>query len=101
MAFKYCATLFSTISRMPKYNEEENPSFAGKLKGFYYKLEDNYYAFLDKLHEAGLDLYKYFVEPIESRGVPSFPVAIALMLIVIGGLFFAFSGTSIFGPTGC
>ncbi|MDP3742329.1 MAG: carboxypeptidase-like regulatory domain-containing protein, partial [Candidatus Micrarchaeota archaeon] len=83
---------------MPKYDEGDDSSFAGKLKAFYYKLEDKYYALLDSLHEKGIDLYKYFVEPIENRGVPSFPVAIALALVILGGVLF---GASIIAmPTG-
>ncbi|MBI4406413.1 hypothetical protein HY571_00700, partial [Candidatus Micrarchaeota archaeon] len=76
---------------MPERDGEES-SFIGKLKQFYYKLEDGYYALLDKLHESGVDLYKYFVEPIESRGIPSFPVAVALILVIIGAVFIAFTG---------
>ncbi len=53
---------------------------------------------LDSLHEKGVDLYKYFAEPIESHGIPSFPVAIALMFIILGGILF---GVSILAtPTG-
>ncbi len=83
---------------MPKLGEETDSSFVGKLKAFYYKLEDKYYAFLDSLHEKGVDLYKYFVEPIENMGVPSFPVAIALTLVILGGIIY---GASILAtPTG-
>ncbi len=85
---------------MPKYDEEDDSSFAGRLKSFYYKLEDGYYSILDKLHETGIDLYKYFVEPIESKGIPSFPIAIALLLLITGGVFLAFTGLPSFGPTG-
>ena len=82
---------------MSGVDEEEGSSFFGKLKSFYYKVEDKYYAVLDNLFEKGVDLYKYFVEPIESRGVPSFPVAIALLLVLLGGIIYGASLT--LGPT--
>ncbi|MFH0714049.1 MAG: hypothetical protein V1722_00210, partial [Candidatus Micrarchaeota archaeon] len=80
---------------MPYDQEEEDTGLLGKLKAFYYKVEDKYYALLDNLHDKGVDLYKYFVEPIESRGIPSFPVAIALILLVLGGIFFVASSSFI------
>ncbi len=76
---------------MVDYDEEEDSSFLAKAKSFYYKLEDKYYAVLDSLHEKGIDLYKYFAEPIESKGVPSFPVAIALLLVLVGAVVYGAS----------
>ncbi len=76
---------------MADFDEEGDPSFFGRLKAFYYKFEDRYYALLDGLHEKGVDLYKYFVEPIESKGIPSFPVACALMLLLLGGIIYGAS----------
>ncbi|MFH0713984.1 MAG: hypothetical protein V1722_05195, partial [Candidatus Micrarchaeota archaeon] len=83
---------------MQKVVEEGDSSLFGRLKSFYYKLEDKYYAALDSLHEKGIDLYNYFVEPIESKGIPSFPVAIALVFIILGASIYGFSG--LLAPTG-
>ena len=62
------------------------------FKGVYFRLEDGYYAVMDALDGAGVPVYKYYVDPIESRGVPSFPVTVFLLLAFIAILLFAFSG---------
>lgn len=52
------------------------------LKEFYYRLEDKYFATLDKLEEKGINLYK-LVDPLEKNGIPTFPIFIILVLAII------------------
>jgi hypothetical protein len=66
------------------------------LLGIYLKLEDGYYAVMDALDGAGVPVYKYWVDPIESRGVPSFPVTVLVLLAILALLLFTFGG---FGQT--
>ncbi|NYZ75345.1 hypothetical protein H0O03_03745 [Candidatus Micrarchaeota archaeon] len=58
-------------------------------KSFYAMLEDKWYAFADwvvqKLH---IPLDKYFVNPLEDHGIPSFPVAVVIAIALIGGIAF-------------
>ena len=62
------------------------------LKEFYYKLEDKYYAFMDSLEQKGIKVYEYFIDPIEKRGIPSFPIFTLLVLLVLSAIgFLAFS----------
>ncbi|MBI5635975.1 hypothetical protein HY993_03375, partial [Candidatus Micrarchaeota archaeon] len=51
----------------------------------YFQVEDKYYSLMDYLDsQVKIPVYKYFVTPIESRGVPSFPIAVAACLILLG-----------------
>jgi len=60
----------------------------GGLKDAYYSIEDQYYSLLDYLEdEQGIPVYEKFVEPIESSAIPSFPVAILSVIVVIAALF--------------
>ncbi|MFH0970393.1 MAG: carboxypeptidase-like regulatory domain-containing protein [Candidatus Diapherotrites archaeon] len=56
------------------------------LNEFYHGIEDKYYHFLDRLDNAGLPVYK-IVDAIEAQNIPSFPIAIFFLLLVMGGLF--------------
>ncbi|MBI5036978.1 carboxypeptidase regulatory-like domain-containing protein, partial [Candidatus Micrarchaeota archaeon] len=58
------------------------------LEDIYYSLEDKYYDFMDGLEKQGTKVYEYFVDPIEARGIPSFPVFSVLSLLVLGALLF-------------
>ncbi|MEK6954190.1 MAG: carboxypeptidase regulatory-like domain-containing protein [Candidatus Micrarchaeota archaeon] len=40
--------------------------------------------------QAHIPVYDWFVTPIETRGIPSFPFFIALLLLIVGGGIFAF-----------
>ncbi|MBI2445623.1 hypothetical protein HYV43_04510 [Candidatus Micrarchaeota archaeon] len=52
----------------------------------YFLLEEQYYKLLDILEERfAVPIYDYFVDPIESRGIPSFLVALLLFLLLAGG----------------
>ena len=63
--------------RQAKQNSQPGQSAANSLKDAYYSIEDSYYSFLDYLQdERGIPVYETFVEPIESRAIPSFPVAV-------------------------
>ncbi|MFH0971224.1 MAG: carboxypeptidase regulatory-like domain-containing protein [Candidatus Micrarchaeota archaeon] len=63
------------------------------LNELYHKLEDGYYSFCDYLEkEVKVPIYELFINPIEDKGIPSFPVVIAIFLIlVVGGFFLATS----------
>ncbi|PIN95859.1 hypothetical protein COU39_03840, partial [Candidatus Micrarchaeota archaeon CG10_big_fil_rev_8_21_14_0_10_60_32] len=62
------------------------------VKEFYLGIEEKYYAAMDWLQSKGLGVYGFFVEPLESRGVPSFPVALLLFVLLFGGIFYAVAG---------
>ena len=52
----------------------------------YFLVEEQYYKLLDVLEERfAVPVYDYFVDPIESRGIPSFLVALLLFLLLVGG----------------
>ncbi|MFH0922546.1 MAG: hypothetical protein V1811_00635 [Candidatus Micrarchaeota archaeon] len=62
---------------------------------FYGSLEEKYRALCDSLQEKGISIYDFFVDPLESHGIPSFPVFILLILALFSGLFYLFSGTPV------
>ena len=65
---------------------DEEPNF---LKKIYYAVEDKYYALIDFLNDkVGLPVVKYFVDPIESNGLPSFPFFVLLCLAIVGAVAF-------------
>lgn len=58
--------------------------------GTYAFIEDKYYDFMGALKEKlHLPVDQFFIEPIESRGIPSFPIFIILILAILGGTFLA------------
>ena len=59
------------------------------LKDFYVSLEEKYYGFLDWLDNKGVPVYSA-VDALEKNGIPSFPIAIILLLLILGliGWFF-------------
>ena len=63
----------------------------GGLKKIYYGIEDRYYGFCDFLENHGLKIYEWFVNPIEDRGIPSFPFFVLLFALVFGGAAFFLS----------
>ncbi len=63
------------------------------LNDFYRKIEDSYYKAMDFLNDKiKIPVYNWFVNPVETRGIPSFPVALLLLLLVLCGVFVAFFG---------
>lgn len=54
--------------------------------GFFKGLEDSYYSFCEKLqNDYHIPMIDAFVNPIESKGIPSFPIFIILILLLVGG----------------
>jgi len=70
------------------------------LLKLYFAIEGAYYKFLDFLQKLGIPVYRFFVSPLEERGVPSFPVFILIILLILGFLFLFLipkqSSTSVF-----
>ncbi len=66
------------------------------LKQAYFAVEDQYYAVMDFFDQKiGLPVYKFFVDPIENNGVPSFPFALLLLALATGGAFLLLSPSSV------
>ncbi|MBN2067189.1 MAG: hypothetical protein JW744_01850 [Candidatus Diapherotrites archaeon] len=61
------------------------------LRNGYFAIEDKYYKALDWLEGKGLSLYP-LVDAIEKRNIPSFPVVLALIIIIIAGLVLLLGG---------
>lgn len=61
------------------------------IKGAYFALEDRYYRMLDWVDEKGVPVYKV-VDAIESAGIPSFPVFVILILVILYLLFSVLAG---------
>lgn len=57
------------------------------LKEVYFGMEDKYYAVLDWLDRHGLPVYKV-VDSIEAQNIPSFPIAVFSLVLVLGILSF-------------
>ncbi len=66
------------------------------LKDIYYSLEDKYYGFLDWLDEKGVPVYG-LVDAIEASNIPSFPVFVLVVLLLLFGIFFLAGGMNLFG----
>ncbi len=68
-----------------------NDDSEGGLRKFYNGLEDAYYKFCDDVQlKLKIPIYDLFVTPIETKGIPSFPIFLILLLLLIGGGLFAF-----------
>ncbi|HLD58567.1 MAG TPA: carboxypeptidase regulatory-like domain-containing protein [archaeon] len=52
------------------------------LKDLYYRMEDKYYALLDWLDKKGINLYP-IVDAIESKNIPSFPIMLLILILII------------------
>ncbi len=57
------------------------------LKDIYFKAEDRYYGFLDWIDARGIPIYS-LVDAFEDRGVPTFPIALIVLIAIIAGLGF-------------
>lgn len=64
-------------------------------KTFFEKLQDHYFDFCDWVEGKGIPIYKWFVNPLEDRGVPSLAVLILLLLFLLLGV-----GWLVFNPLG-
>ncbi|MFH1200695.1 MAG: hypothetical protein V1708_06540, partial [Candidatus Micrarchaeota archaeon] len=67
------------------------PDSGGALKNLYISIEDGYYGFATWLEAHGIPFGKYFVEPIEKNGIPSFPIFAFIVLLLLAGAAFAAS----------
>jgi len=65
------------------------------LKDIYYKVEDKWFRTIDWMNSKGLPSYS-LIDPLEKRGIPSLPVYVALLIIV---LYFALPMIGIIQPT--
>jgi hypothetical protein len=58
------------------------------LLRYYFDLEQRYYYLMDYLEDRfRLPVYERYVDPIEERGVPSFPVTILLIVLLLSAVF--------------
>ncbi len=60
------------------------------LLKFYFSLETRYYKACDLVEKRGISIYEFFVTPLESNGVPSFPVALLFCLLLLFLIAFVF-----------
>ncbi len=61
---------------------------SGYLSGIYRRIEEGFYKLMDALEARGIPVYA-IINPIEERGIPALPAALAL-LVVIGALAYGF-----------
>src|SRR3989344_1351130 len=67
-----------------------------QVGGIYSKIEEGFFGFMDFLADKGLPVYAV-IDPIEERGIPFFPVAIASIVLIAFlayGLLFLSSSTA-------
>lgn len=68
-------------------------SIVDSLKETYYSVEDKWYKLVDSISEK-VPAFGSIVDAIEDKGIPSFPVAIVLVLLIVIGLFFLLTGSA-------
>jgi len=61
-------------------------SVQGFLLKTYFTLEDKYYNLMDFFEKIRIPVYEFFIHPLENRRIPSFPVFIIIILIILGFL---------------
>ena len=66
------------------------------LKETWEKIEDKWYSFLDSLDAKGIPVYK-IINPIEKIGIPSLPLFIAIILVLLGGIAFIAAPPAVHG----
>ncbi|MBI5228670.1 hypothetical protein HY991_01060 [Candidatus Micrarchaeota archaeon] len=70
-------------------------SLTKSVKKAYFKVEDGYYALMDGIEKKlKIPTIKYFVAPIEGKGIPSLPIACILVLVLLGLVYYAFTFVS-------
>ncbi|MBU1120836.1 carboxypeptidase regulatory-like domain-containing protein [Candidatus Micrarchaeota archaeon] len=67
------------------------------VKEFYHSIEDKYYALMDSLDKRGIPVYKA-IDFLESKNIPSFPVFILSIIILIALIYFAFTLSGVISP---
>jgi hypothetical protein len=63
---------------------------AGLLR-VYFAFENVYYKIMDALQAARIPVYKLFIKPVESSGIPSFIVAVIILIAAASAFFLTFS----------
>ncbi|MCL5011497.1 MAG: hypothetical protein M1594_01220 [Candidatus Marsarchaeota archaeon] len=58
-------------------------SIQGSLLKAYFTLEDKYYGLMDFFEKIKIPVYEFFVHPIENRRIPSFPVFLIILIIIL------------------
>ncbi|NCP72244.1 hypothetical protein GW835_02520 [archaeon] len=61
------------------------------LRSFYFKQEEKYFNFLDRMEKKGINLYK-IIDPLEKNGIPTFLVFNIFILLLILFLVYLFVG---------
>lgn len=64
------------------------------LGNAYLKVEDAYYAVLDFFEEKGVGFPWSYNDFLETKGIPALPFTLALLAVLAGGLFYAFSAST-------
>lgn len=70
-------------------------SLAALLLKVYLFFENIYYKVMDGLASVRLPVYRFFVNPIENRKLPSFPFALLVLVVIIVALFALFQGPAV------
>lgn len=65
------------------------------LKEIYSSIEEKYYGLMDVLDKSGIPVYKA-IDFLEAKNIPSFPIAVILVLLIFSGAFIALSSGGIF-----
>ncbi|PJA17207.1 MAG: hypothetical protein COX63_02880, partial [Candidatus Diapherotrites archaeon CG_4_10_14_0_2_um_filter_31_5] len=68
------------------------------LKEIYSAIEEKYYGLMDGIDKTGIPVYKV-IDFFESKNIPSFPLFIIFILLIIGGSFFLLTGAGGFLET--
>src|SRR3972149_6926189 len=66
-------------------NGRDNMAILQTLSEWYAKAEDKFFSTLDWLDSKGVPVYAYS-NALESRGIPSFPVTVCLIVLLLFGL---------------
>ncbi len=53
-----------------------------RIGGFYAKIEEGFYGFMDSLADKGIPVYSV-IDPVEERGLPFLPIAAAALLFIV------------------
>lgn len=61
-------------------------------ESFFDRIQDSYYGLCDWIQDKGIPVYDWFVNPLEDRGVPSLPLLLVLLLVLLIGISALFLG---------
>ncbi len=68
------------------------------LKEVYSAIETKYYNFMDAIDEKGIPVYKA-IDFVESKSIPSFPLAVIFFVLILSGLILTLNGGSLLQNT--